>query len=157
MNVGQISEGRPEVLGATPSGNGVNFAVYSKNAERVVLDLFDAPDAKQPCLSIDFDPVKNKTGSIWHIFVEGLSAGALYLFRADGPYNPPKGHRFNFNKYLFDPYAKAFSQGSVFQSYNRQRELGLAGLENGKLSDLSNFPKCVVVDDVVGFHRIKGQ
>ena len=147
MNVGQISEGRPEVLGATPSGNGVNFAVYSKNAERVVLDLFDAPDAKQPCLSIDFDPVKNKTGSVWHIFVEGLSAGTLYLFRADGPYNPPKGHRFNFNKYLFDPYAKAFSQGSVFQSYNRQRELGLAGLENGKLSDLSNFPKCVVVDD----------
>lgn len=147
MNVGQISEGRPEVLGATPSGNGVNFAVYSKNAERVVLDLFDAPDAKQPCLSIDFDPVKNKTGSVWHIFVEGLSAGTLYLFRADGPYNPPNGHRFNFNKYLFDPYAKAFSQGSVFQSYNRQRELGLAGLENGKLSDLSNFPKCVVVDD----------
>ena len=147
MNVGQISEGRPEVLGATPSGNGVNFALYSKNAERVVLDLFDAPDAKQPCLSIDFDPVKNKTGGVWHIFVEGLSAGALYLFRVDGPYNPPKGHRFNFNKYLFDPYAKAFSQGSVFQSYNRQRELGLAGLENGKLSDLSNFPKCVVVDD----------
>ena len=147
MNVGQISEGRPEVLGATPSGNGVNFALYSKNAERVVLDLFDAPDAKQPSFSIDFDPVKNKTGGVWHIFVEGLSAGTLYLFRVDGPYNPPRGHRFNFNKYLFDPYAKAFSQGSVFQSYNRQRELGLAGLENGKLSDLSNFPKCVVVDD----------
>ncbi len=147
MNVGQISEGRPEVLGATPSGNGVNFALYSKNAERVVLDLFDAPDARQPSFSIDFDPVKNKTGGVWHIFVEGLSAGTLYLFRVDGPYNPPQGHRFNFNKYLFDPYAKAFSQGSVFQSYNRQRELGLAGLENGKLSDLSNFPKCVVVDD----------
>ena len=147
MNVSQISEGRPEILGATPSGNGVNFAVYSKNAEKVVLDLFDAPDAKQPSFSIELDPVKNKTGSIWHIFVEGLSAGALYLFRVDGPYNPPQGHRFNFNKYLFDPYAKAFTQGSVFQSYNRQRELGLAGVENGKLSDLSNFPKCVVVDD----------
>ena len=147
MNVSQISEGRPEILGATPSGNGVNFAVYSKNAEKVVLDLFDAPDAKQPSFSIEFDPVKNRTGSIWHIFVEGLSAGALYLFRVDGPYNPPLGHRFNFNKYLFDPYAKAFTQGSVFQSYNRQRELGLAGVENGKLSDLSNFPKCVVVDD----------
>lgn len=147
MNVGQISEGRPEILGATPSGNGVNFALYSKNAERVVLDLFDSADAKQPSFSIDFDSVKNKTGSIWHIFVEGLSAGTLYLYRVDGPYNPPKGHRFNFNKYLFDPYAKAFSQGSVFQSYNRQRDLGLAGIENGKLSDLSNFPKCVVVDD----------
>ena len=63
MNVGQISEGRPEILGATPSGNGVNFALYSKNAERVVLDLFDSADAKQPSFSIDFDSVKNKTGS----------------------------------------------------------------------------------------------
>lgn len=148
MNVLNTSEGRPEILGAVPKCNGVNFAVYSKNAERVVLDLFDNADDKQPSQSIEFDPVKNKTGSVWHIFVEGLSAGAMYLYRVDGPYNPPAGHRFNFNKYLFDPYAKAFTPGSVFQSYNRQRELGLAGVENGKLSDLSNFPKCVVVDDL---------
>ena len=148
MNAFQTFEGKPHTLGAVPHNDGVNFAVYSKNATRVVLDLFDSADAKQPSASIEFDPVKNRTGNIWHIYVKGLTKGAIYLYRVDGPYNPPQGHRFNFNKYLLDPYAKALTSGSIFQSYNRQRELGLAGVENGKLSDLSNFPKCVVVEDI---------
>ncbi|MDE7383599.1 MAG: glycogen debranching protein GlgX [Treponemataceae bacterium] len=139
--------GNPNILGAVPYCDGVNFAVYSKNAQKVVLDLFDSAQDKQPARSIEFDSKVNKTGSVWHIFVEGLSAGALYLYRVDGPYNPPQGHRFNFNKYLLDPYAKALTNGSVFYSYNRQREMGLAGVENGKISDLSGFPKCVVIDD----------
>ena len=147
MNSLQFLEGSPRNLGAVTCGDGVNFAVFSKNAERVVLDLFDTPQDKQPSFSFEFDPVKNRTGSIWHVFVKGLSAGALYLYRVDGPYNPPQGHRFNFNKFLFDPYAKSFTSGSVFRSYNKQRALGLAGVENGRLSDLSDFPKCVVVDD----------
>lgn len=139
--------GKPIDLGATVTSKGVNFSVYSQNAERVVLDLFNSEKDKQPYASIEFDSKKNKTGSVWHIFVEGLKPGALYLYRVDGPYNPPLGHRFNFNKYLLDPYAKCLTNGSVFKSYNRQRELGLAGIENGKLSDLSDFPKCVVIDD----------
>ena len=139
--------GNPTLLGAVPCCDGVNFAVYSKNAQKIVLDLFDSVQDKQPTRSIELDPKVNKTGSVWHIFVEGLSAGALYLYRVDGPYTPPQGHRFNFNKYLLDPYAKALTNGSVFHSYNRQREMGLAGIENGKISDLSDFPKCVVVDD----------
>lgn len=143
----QIQKGSPLVLGAVPDSEGVNFAVYSKNAERVVLHLFESSSDKQPVRSIEFDPVQNRTGSIWHIYVKGLKAGALYLYRVDGPYIPPEGHRFNFNKYLLDPYAKALTQGSVFRSYNLQRERGLAGVENGKLSDLSDFPKCVVVCD----------
>ncbi|MCI7115965.1 MAG: glycogen debranching protein GlgX [Treponema porcinum] len=147
MNSLQFLEGSPRNLGAVTCGDGVNFAVFSKNAERIVLDLFDTPQDKQPSFSFEFDPVKNRTGSIWHVFVKGLSAGALYLYRVDGPYNPPQGHRFNFNKFLFDPYAKSFTSGSVFRSYNKQRALGLAGVENGRLSDLSDFPKCVVVDD----------
>lgn len=139
--------GNPQWLGATPSENGVNFAVFSKNAERVVLDLFNSPEDKIPAESIEFDPKINRTGNIWHIFIQDLPVNSLYLYRVDGPYNPPEGHRFNFNKYLFDPYCKAFTPGSVFQSYNLQRERGLAGIENGKLSDLSNFPKCVVISD----------
>ena len=134
MNSLQFLEGSPRNLGAVTCGDGVNFAVFSKNAERVVLDLFDTPQDKQPSFSFEFDPVKNRTGSIWHVFVKGLSAGALYLYRVDGPYNPPQGHRFNFNKFLFDPYAKSFTSGSVFRSYNKQRALGLAGVENGRLS-----------------------
>ncbi len=148
MNTYETFEGKPTTLGAVPHNDGVNFAVYSKNATRVVLDLFDSADAKQPSQSIEFDPIKNRTGDIWHIYVKGLKKGAMYLYRVDGPYNPPAGHRFNFNKYLLDPYAKAHTPGSVFKSYNRQRELGLAGVENGKLSDLSNFPKCVVIEDI---------
>ena len=148
MNAFQIFEGKPQVLGAVPFNDGVNFAVYSKNATKVVLDLFEAADSMQPYTSIEFDPIKNRTGNVWHIYVKGLKKGTLYLYRVDGPYNPPAGNRFNFNKYLLDPYAKAFTPGSVFQSYNRQRELGLAGIENGKLSDLSNFPKCVVIEDI---------
>lgn len=147
MNTLEVLEGSPKKLGAYPTDEGVNFAVYSKTAERVVLDLFDSPDSKQPAVSLELNPAVNKTGSVWHVFVKGLKAGSLYLYRVDGPYNPPAGHRFNFNKYLLDPYAKAFSKGSVFRSYNLQRERGLAGIENGKLSDLSDFPKCVVVDD----------
>lgn len=141
MRVHEIFEGKPQTLGAVPLNDGVNFAVYSRNATRVVLDLFDSADAKQPSESIELDPVKNRTGDIWHCYVKGLKKNALYLYRVDGPYNPPAGHRFNFNKYLIDPYAKALTSGSVFKSYNRQRDLGLAGIENGKLSDLSNFPK----------------
>lgn len=147
MNSLQFLGGNPRLPGATVCDGGVNFAVFSKNAERVVLDLFDNPQDKQPSFSFEFDSVKNRTGCIWHVFVKGLSAGALYLYRVDGLYNPPRGHRFNFNKFLFDPYAKSFTEGSVFRSYNKQRALGLAGVENGRLSDLSDFPKCVVVDD----------
>lgn len=134
-------------LGATVCDGGVNFAVYSKHAEKIFLCLFKKDDDKLPYKTIELDSQKNKTGDIWHIFVENLEAGALYLFKADGPYNPPAGHRFNIHKYLFDPYAKAFTKGSVFLSYNKQREMGLAGVQDGELFDLSDFPKCVAVAD----------
>lgn len=143
----QILKGKPDILGALPLAGGVNFAVYSKNAERVFLDLFEAEDDKQPSVSIELDSVKNRTGSVWHIFIKDLKPGSLYLYRVDGEYNPTHGNRFNFNKYLLDPYAKALTKGSIFRSYNLQMARGLAGIENGKLSDLSDFPKCVVVDD----------
>lgn len=147
MNSLQFLKGNPRTLGAEVCVDGVNFAVFSKNADKIVLDLFKTPQDKQPFVSHELDSKINKTGNVWHVFVKGLSSGALYLYRVDGPYNPPLGHRFNFNKFLLDPYAKAFSNGSVFRSYNRQREMGLAGVENGRLSDLSDFPKCVVVDN----------
>ncbi len=147
MNSLQILKGKALNLGAYPDADGVNFAVYSKNAEKVVLDLFDSPDDKIPVRSIELDPAQNRTGDVWHVYLKGLKKGALYLYRVDGPYNPPLGHRFNFNKYLLDPYAKSHTSGSVFRSYNKQRAMGLAGVDNGKLSDLSDFPKCVVIDD----------
>ncbi|MCQ2573276.1 MAG: glycogen debranching protein GlgX [Treponema sp.] len=142
-----VQSGSPLLSGATVMDGGVNFAVYSRNATRVVIYFFDRDDSANPSASYEFDPEKNKTGDIWHCFVEGLKEGALYLYRVDGPYIPPKGHRFNFAKYLLDPYAKALTKGSVFGAYNKQHEDGLAGVQNGELQDLTYFPKCVVVND----------
>lgn len=139
--------GKPGKFGAVLMKGGVLFSFYSKNASRAVLYLFNSAKDKSPSISYELDPLVNKTGNVWHVFVHSLKAGALYLYRLDGEYNPPAGKRFNFNKYLIDPYAKALTRGSVFRSYNLQREKGLAGIENGLLSDLSDFPKCVVVDD----------
>ena len=139
--------GFPLMPGATIVNGGVNFSLYSRDAERVVLYFFDAPDSKTASSTFEFDSKKNKTGDMWHAFIPGLKAGALYLYKIDGPYNPPAGQRFNFHKFLFDPYAKAFTSGSVFKSYNALHKSGFASNSDGELQDLSNFPKCVVVDD----------
>lgn len=139
--------GSPLALGATLTSSGVNFAIYSKDATRVTLFLFDSPLSKTPSVSFDLDKEDNRTGDIWHIEICGLKEGALYLYKVDGPYDPPKGLRFNYHKYLFDPYAKAFSEGSVFRSYNKLHQIGFEKNEGGELQDLSDFPKCVVVND----------
>ena len=139
--------GTPLNLGATITPEGVNFSIYSKDAAAVSLCLFKDDKSQQPYTVIPFDPIKNKTGDIWHIELCGLGAGALYLYKVDGPYEPTKGLRFNPNKYLFDPYAKAFTIGSVYRSYNAQHRQGFSANEGGELKDLSDFPKCVVIDD----------
>lgn len=137
----------PAPFGAVITEQGVNFSIYSKDAKSVSLCLFENDMAQKPYAVIPFDPIQNKTGDIWHIFICGAKEGTLYLYKVDGPYEPTKGLRFNSNKYLFDPYAKAFTTGSVFRSYNRQHKQGFAANEGGELKDLSDFPKCVVVDD----------
>ena len=145
--------GTPLNLGATITPNGVNFSIYSKDASAVSLCLFESDMAAKPYAVISFDPVKNRTGDIWHIELCGegdganIGEGTLYLYKVDGPYEPTRGLRFNKNKYLFDPYAKAFTIGSVFRSYNKQHRMGFSANEGGELQDLSDFPKCVVVDD----------
>ena len=139
--------GIPLPLGATITPNGVNFSIYSKDASSVSLCLFESDMAQQPYTVITFDPSKNRTGDIWHIELCGAKAGTLYLYKVDGPYEPTHGLRFNKNKYLFDPYSKAFTIGSVFRSYNNQHRMGFSANEGGELQDLSDFPKCVVVDD----------
>ncbi len=139
--------GSPAVLGASITAAGVNFAIFSRDARSVSLCLFVSDKAKQPYALIPFDPVANRTGDIWHIELCGAKEGSLYLYKVDGPYEPTRGLRFNPNKYLFDPYAKAFTTGSVFRSYNAQHKQGFSANEGGELRDLSDFPKCVVIDD----------
>ena len=101
----RVWRGRPHPLGATWDGRGVNVAVFSDNATRIDLCLFDSADATDRIGSGSRCPPR--TGRVWHGYFPDLRPGQLYGLRADGPYDPTNGHRFNVNKLLFDPYAKA--------------------------------------------------
>jgi len=101
-----IEPGSPHPLGATPGSDGVNFSLFSENASGVELLLFATHDAPLPFQVIRLDPYANKAFHFWHVFVRGLSAGAHYAYRVDGPIDPDAGHRFNRNKVLIDPYAR---------------------------------------------------
>jgi isoamylase len=94
--------GRPWPMGATVTETGVNFAVFSANADQIELCLF-APDGRKEIARL---PLRDRDGDIWHLHVDGLGAGTVYGYRAHGPYIPERGHRFNANKLLLDPYAR---------------------------------------------------
>lgn len=97
--------GKPYPLGATWDGSGVNFAIFSQYADKVELCLFESDGITEMCRV----QVKQMTGHVWHLYVEGLKPGQLYGYRVYGPYNPSEGHRFNHHKLLIDPYAKAIA------------------------------------------------
>ena len=88
----EVWPGRPSPLGATWDGEGVNFALYSENAEGVDLCLFNAPDAARTTRVV---PVWQRTRHVWHVYIPGCSPGQLYGYRVYGPYDPGRGHRFN--------------------------------------------------------------
>ncbi|KMZ12012.1 Glycogen debranching enzyme [Candidatus Burkholderia humilis] len=99
----RIAEGSPFPLGATWDGKGVNFALFSANATKVELCLFDEK-GEQETQRIE---LPEYTDEVWHVYIHGLEPGAVYGYRVHGPYEPENGHRFNPNKLLLDPYAKA--------------------------------------------------
>ncbi len=142
--------GHPRPFGATPLSGGVNFAVFSRHATSMVLCLYSKPDDGTPIFEQRLDPRQNRTGDIWHVLVEGIGPGALYAWRADGPYMPESGYRFNPNKILIDPYAKAISCG---QTWGTGTALGYdpqapeADLSFSRLDDAAMMPKCVVIDN----------
>lgn len=97
-----VSSGSPGPLGACHDGAGVNFAVFSRHAERMELCLFEAAGE----LRVE---ILQRTGDIWHCYLEGAGPGLAYGFRAHGIYDPSRGHRFNPHKLLIDPYARLLS------------------------------------------------
>jgi glycogen operon protein len=104
-------------LGATVHPNGVNFSVFSKNATRVDLLLFDDPDSERPARVIPLDPNGHRTYHYWHVFVPGLAPGQVYAYRAHGPCSPERGLRFDGEKVLLDPYGLAVA---VPEAYDRK-------------------------------------
>jgi isoamylase len=100
-----LTSGTSSKLGAVHDGEGVNFAVFSKNATCIDLCLF-SPDGRTETARL---PMPERTGPVWHGYVSGLPVGSRYGFRAHGMYAPEQGHRFNPNKLLLDPYTKELS------------------------------------------------
>jgi isoamylase len=98
--------GKPYPLGATWDGKGVNFTLYSENATVVELCFYDAGDHTIETARYQ---LTEQTDQTWHIYIKAIEPGQLYGYRVSGPYEPTKGHRFNSNKLVMDPYAKAIS------------------------------------------------
>ena len=87
----ESTPGRPLPLGATVTATGTNFAIFSRNATRVWLMLFDEALAGTPSHEFLLDPLTHRTGDTWHIHLSGVGHGQLYLYRVDGPYRPDRG------------------------------------------------------------------
>ena len=104
-----MKTGSPYPLGASITATGVNFSVFSYHATRAELLLFDTEDATQPSRIIDLVPETSRTSHYWHVHLPGIKAGQLYGYRMSGPYAPDLGHRFDPEKLLLDPYARAIS------------------------------------------------
>ena len=103
----RVWPGEPYPLGATWTGVGVNFAVFSAHATKVELCLFDASDATKEVARI---VLPEQTDQIWHAFLPDARPNQLYGYRVHGPYEPTAGHRFNPNKVVMDPYAKSVAR-----------------------------------------------
>ena len=104
MIVHELLPGAPYPQGANFDGSGVNFALFSENAEKVELCLFEDPEQDRETARI---PITEKTDGVWHVYIPGLKSGLRYGYRVHGPYDPAHGFRFNPAKLLIDPYAKS--------------------------------------------------
>ena len=103
----RVWPGRPYPLGATWDGGGVNFSIFSEHATKVELCLFDSPEAESESQRIK---LPEQTDMAWHGYLPDVRPGQLYGYRVHGPYAAAAGHRFNPNKVLLDPYAKAIGR-----------------------------------------------
>ena len=140
----RVLPGLPHPLGATWDGSGVNFALFSANATRVELCFFDR-GGRREIARVD---LPEQTHEVWHGYLPDIRPGQLYGYRVHGPYAPEAGHRFNPNKLLIDPYAKAL-HGELrwhdacfgYRVDSPRQDLSLDRRDNAFV-----MPKCVVID-----------
>ena len=145
-----VHEGTPYPLGATPDAKGVNFALFSANATRVEVCLFDGEGRRE----IARLRLPELTDEVWHGHVPGIFPGQLYGYRVHGPYAPEEGHRFNPHKLLLDPYARALFGSITWDDAHFDYQVGSA---NGDLvpderDSAPYMPKCRVVETSERWH-----
>jgi glycogen operon protein len=109
-----VDHGSSFPLGATDVGDGVNFSVYSKNASRVDVLLFDTVDAEKPARVVSLDRQPHRTYHYWHAWVRGTRPGQIYGYRVHGPFAPAQGMRFDPRRLLLDPYGRAVAVPSGY-------------------------------------------
>jgi glycogen operon protein len=149
-NSHSMETGKALPLGASLIEGGVNFALFSRHASSVSLIIFEDEKPDSAYQEFKLDRWKNKTGDIWHCCILGLKAGAYYLYRVDGPYEPEKGLRFNVNKFLLDPYAKALTELPNWDTKacaGYSPEAPIKDLSFSRTSNLSCQPRCIVIND----------
>jgi isoamylase len=136
--------GEPFPLGPTWDGHGTNFSLFSENAERVELCLFDAEDREERI------EVTDRTAHNWHVYLPQVGPGQRYGYRVHGRYEPEEGQRFNPQKLLIDPYAKAIEGGIDFGAANVlpyvPDQSDTADFEPDDEDSAPAIPKCLVVD-----------
>jgi isoamylase len=140
----RLESGSPGPLGATFDGHGVNFALFSANATRVELCLFDVPDGPETARIT----LPEYTNEVWHGYVPGLAPGQLYGYRVHGPYEPRAGHKFNHHKLLLDPYARGHAGALKWDDALFSYQIGAkraADLAIDEHDSAAFLPKCVVV------------
>ena len=143
MRTTRIAEGLPHPLGATWDGVGVNFALYSANATKVELCLFDQEGTTER----ERIELPEYTDEVWHGYLPDARPGDTYAYRVHGPWAPDAGHRFNAYKLLLDPYARGhvgiLKPGPELFAYQRETN------DDRTFDDrdsAARMPKCVVID-----------
>jgi glycogen operon protein len=141
----RLSEGSPVRLGATWDGRGTNFALFSAHADRVELCLFDSQGRRE----IDRVMLPERTEDVWHGYLADVTPGQLYGYRVHGPYEPEKGHRFNANKLLLDPYARRLAGRLVWSDAHFGYRPGSPrqDLSFDRRDNARGMPKAVVIDE----------
>ena len=138
----RVWPGVPYPLGAVWDGQGTNFALFSEHASAVELCLFEDGDAPREAARIR---LRERTHGVWHAYLPEIRPGQLYGYRAEGPWNPVGGHRFNPAKLLLDPYARAIT-GDVVSHEELPDALPGTELPDPR-DDAAAMPKSVVVDE----------
>ena len=140
----RVEPGSPYPRGATWDGGGVNFALFSANATKVELCLFDQKGRRET----DRIALPEFTHEVWHGYLPDVRPGQLYGYRVHGPYDPQNGHRFNPHKLLIDPYAKALHGDIRWHDASFGYRVGSprGDLLPDRRDSAFVVPKCVVVD-----------
>src|SRR5450631_1204424 len=146
----QIQAGHPYPCGASWDGTGTNFALFSGHATRVELCLFDSSGTRE----VARHELSEYTNQIFHGYLPDIGPGTYYGYRVHGPYEPEAGHRFNPNKLLLDPYARAHSGKLTWDPAVFGYTIGAEGddLTFDERDSAPFVPKSVIVDPNFDWH-----